>query len=258
MRTHLAFALLTAAAIAAVSVVATAPRALSEGAAAVAGVDVPTARGVALKANLHKPAKSNGTVVVLAPGQGYHRELPLMKRSAEALADAGFTALRFDWAYFTAKGQPSEGFATEIADVDGAIAFAKKESGAAKVLLAGKSLGSFVAAQWASAHAADLAGVALLTLPLHDQDAPDRPDERAAVAKTLPFEALIICGDSDPIASRPSIYKFAAEMTKPPRLVIVPGDHGFQPASKNEAEKLENVELAVRALVVWAKREAAK
>src|SRR5687767_10713862 len=78
-----------------------------------ADTPVPTARGVPLQATLHRPEKPNGTAIVLAPGQGYHRGLPLMQRGAEALAGAGFLVLRFDWAYFTAKAQPAEDFGAE-------------------------------------------------------------------------------------------------------------------------------------------------
>jgi hypothetical protein len=68
-------------------------------------------------------------------------------------------------------------------------------------------------------------------------------------------ETRVVCGDDDAIARRPAICRFAVQMARPPRVVIVPGDHGFAPSSKDEAEKLENVDLVVRALVVWAKRQ---
>src|SRR5688572_14848995 len=77
-------------------------------AAKVEEVKVATPRGVTLEATLHRPGKGNGAAVVIAPGQGYHRGLPLTTRTAEGLAEAGFVALRFDWGYFTAKGKPSE------------------------------------------------------------------------------------------------------------------------------------------------------
>src|SRR5438093_11993143 len=140
--------------------------------AGAAVVSVPTPRGVVLEATLHRPKKPNGAAVVLAPGQGYHPARPLLVRSAEALAEAGFVVVRFDWAYFTAKGQPSDGLAKEAEDLEAAIAYARKVEGASKVLLAGKSLGSLVVLARAAAHAEDVAGVALLTFPIHEPGAP--------------------------------------------------------------------------------------
>jgi predicted alpha/beta-hydrolase family hydrolase len=254
---NLMLVLLTVAAVAAICMAPFAPPAHSQQAGAgsvVAEIAIPTARGVNLAANIHRPAVSNGAVVVLAPGQGYHRDLPLMKRSAELFAEAGFTAVRFDWAYFTAKGQPADDLATEVADTDAAVAFAKKLAGVKHVFLAGKSLGSIVAAKWAVAHPKDLAGLALLTLPIHDPADPAMAAARAAPARAVPYEALVVCGDADPLAPRKELYAFCAAMERTPQLVVVPGDHGFNGPKKDEAEKLENVELAARALVVWAKR----
>lgn len=239
-------------ALAGAAVLASRPAASRE--APVSDVAVLTARGVDLKATLHRPAAANGTAVVLAPGQGYHRELALMKRSAEALADAGFVALRFDWAYFTAKGEVSADFAAEIADLDAAVAFARKVEGVERVLVAGKSLGSLVAAKWTGAHAESVAGLALLTLPVNDPQDPEKPFDADDTVAKLPLEPLIVCGDRDALADRRALYRLAARMTKTPQVVVVPGDHGFGVPSKDEAEKLENVDLAVRALVVWAKR----
>jgi predicted alpha/beta-hydrolase family hydrolase len=249
MRTSSVAGLVVVAALAAAAIPA-----LSADGGSVADVPIPTARGVALQGTLHLPAAPNDVAVVLGSGQGYSREKLLLRRSAEALAEAGFTAVRFDWAYWTAKGEPSEGLAAEVADYDAAAAFARKQPGVKRLLVAGKSLGSLVAERWATAHAADVAGVALLTLPVNEPDKPDVPmDDENAVAK-LPFEALIVCGDRDPLADRRALYRLAASLPKAPQVVVVPGDHGFQGPSKDPAETAENVELAVRALVLWARR----
>lgn len=220
--------------------------------AATVDVDIPTDRGVALKAVVHRPAKPNGAAVVLAPGQGYHKELPLMKRGAEALAEAGFTAVRFDWAYWTAKGQPSDGYATEIADAEAAISFAKKQDGVSKLLLAGKSLGSVVALAWSNAHAGALNGLALLTFPNTAESNPNAAD----LAK-CDLAPLMVSGDADPLLDRPALYALAAKMQHSPLIVIVPGDHGYGDGVKGSADAAENVDLAVRNLVVWAKRRIA-
>jgi predicted alpha/beta-hydrolase family hydrolase len=219
-------------------------------------VKVATSRGVALEGTLHRPAKANGTAVVLAPGQGYHRGMPLMVRSAEGLASAGFTALRFDWAYWTAKGKASADLATEAEDLDAAVAHARGLDGVKRVILAGKSLGSLVALRRAAASkdASAYAGVALLTFPVHDPGSPAR--RRAGVDDLLALAtpSLIVTGDRDPLCWLTSLYTLVSEAKHAPSIVVVPGDHGLAGPTPVEAETAENVDLAVRALVLWARR----
>jgi len=77
-------------------------------------ITIGTPRGVELKATLNVPDRMNGTAVILAPGKGYHSGLPLMETCAVKLAEAGFLAIRFDWAYFTAGAAPAPDLSTEI------------------------------------------------------------------------------------------------------------------------------------------------
>jgi predicted alpha/beta-hydrolase family hydrolase len=245
MRNAIVAVVVAAAALAALT-------AFGKDAAESAEADIPTARGVALKAVVHRPATANGAAVVLAPGQGYDKEKPLMKRGAEALAEAGFVAIRFDWAYWTAKGQPADGYATEIADVDAVVAFAAQQTGVTKVLLAGKSLGSVVALAWSNAHESSLAGLALLTFP-NTKDANPTADDLAKSG----MAPLIVSGDVDPLLDRTALYATAAKMSHAPLVVIVPGDHGFGNGTKGSPDAAENVDLAVKNLVVWAKRRIA-
>ncbi|MBI5368182.1 MAG: hypothetical protein HZA54_14190 [Planctomycetes bacterium] len=217
-------------------------------------VKLPTPRGTPLEAVLHRPARANGVAVVLAPGQGYHKDRPLVKRSAEALAAAGFVAVRFDWAYFTANGQPSDDLAAERSDAEAALAWTRTLPGVTKLVLAGKSLGSLVALARAAAKADDLAGLALLTFPLHapDQPAPVRPGTEALAGLTLP--TLVVCGDRDPLCQVGALYALAAKCRPTVRVVIVPGDHGLTRGKEDDSETEENVGLAAHALVVWARR----
>jgi predicted alpha/beta-hydrolase family hydrolase len=223
-----------------------------------AEADIATPRGVALKATVHKPAKGNGAAIVLAPGQGYHRGLPLMAKGAQALADAGFVAIRYDWAYFTAKGQPSADLAAEVADLDAAVAFARKQEGVTRVLVAGKSLGSAATVRWGAAHKDDVAGFALLTPPLSDPDDPSGTDPRMAGFEKLGDGTLIVVGDNDDLCDLATLYRALQMAGSRQRVVIVPGDHGFVEGDKASPETEENVDLVVRNLVVWAKRRVAK
>ncbi len=227
-------------------------------------VSIPTPRGPKLAGVLHYSAAPNGVAVVLAPGQGYHKELPLMKRSAEVLSAAGFTALRFDWAYFTAKGQPSADLSVEREDVDAAIAFLRARSAsmdehrdsAKKIVLAGKSLGSLASLMRAGTKSDDLAGLALLTLPVHQPDDTSNARVEAADLDKAKCPVLIINGDSDPMSDLATLYRLAASAKTAPRIVIVPGDHGFETKPGDHPSAKPSVELAAQALATWARRFA--
>jgi predicted alpha/beta-hydrolase family hydrolase len=224
-----------------------------ESAAKVDVVELKTPRGATFEASVHAPAKANGTAVVLAPGQGYHRELPILRRSAEALASAGFVAVRFDWAYTATKGKPSADASAEREDLEAAIAHARGLPGVTKVVLGGKSLGSSVAFARALEKSDDLVGLILLTFPIHEPGG--RPIEGVERFGELAVPTLVVQGDRDPLGSLPALYDVASKTKNPPRLVVVPGDHSFA-EKPDEAKGAENVEAAARAVVLWSKRFA--
>jgi predicted alpha/beta-hydrolase family hydrolase len=221
---------------------------------AVEVVKVPTARGVTLEASLHKPAKPNGIAIAMAPGQGGGRERPVVKKTSEALAAAGFTVVRFDWAYFTAKKEPSEDLSTEVADLDAAVDFAKKLPGVTKVIVAGKSLGTVAAVKRLERKQEDPAALLLLTLPLAMGDEAATPREGMDSLLRTQIPTLVVVGDHDPLCPLAMLYAFAAKSATPFRVVVVPGDHSLAKAKGDESETDENVGLCAAAAVLWARR----
>lgn len=207
---------------------------------------VATSRGGKIEVLLDRPANANGAAVVLAPGRGYSMRKPLLEECARRLAAAGFLSVRFDWAYTTSKGAPSEEFRDEFEDMDAAIAFAGRQPGIGKVLLAGKSMGSVLGLVRAATRSDDLAGVALLTFPAEAGGPADR-------LPALKIPAIIITGDADPGCPLPPLYAVAARCGTPLSIVIVPGDHGFRQGD-DAAKERENIAFAADALVLWAKR----
>jgi predicted alpha/beta-hydrolase family hydrolase len=216
-------------------------------------VPVATPRGAALVGNLHLPKTPNGVGVVIAPGQGYHRDKPLVRDGAEAFAAAGFTALRFDWAYFTAKGSPSAGLATEADDLDGAIAHVRALPGVERIVLVGKSLGSLVALKRAKA-VPGLAGLVLWTFPIVDEPMGAlRPGTEAVL--DAPCPTLVVVGDRDPICPLVPLYTLLARARdRIPAAIVLPGAHSFDLAKDDEARTLEHQRIAIDATVLWARR----
>lgn len=221
-------------------------------------VEIATARGVKLHAVLHTPAKANGAAVVIAPGKGFPPSSPLLATCARSLADAGFSVVLFDYAYYAVKdGKNSPDLSVETADMEAAIDYAKKLSGVTKVILAGKSLGSVIALDWANAHPDALAGLALLTFVVNDPAKPGEALEQASALVDCPYPALVVNGADDTMTVPHVMYEVAAKCRTAPQIVYVPGNHGLAPASKDAAETAENCDLAAHALALWAKRRIA-
>jgi predicted alpha/beta-hydrolase family hydrolase len=222
--------------------------------------EIPNGEGPPLQATVNLPAKANGCGVVLASGQGGGRERPVVKVTAEALAAAGFTVVRFDWPFFTAgRKQPSEDLSAEADALDRAIAWTRSLPGVRKLLVGGKSLGVMTIGVRVAQEAEDLAGLLLLTPPLVLDDQPWTGAETVARTKV---PVLVVCGDADPLCSLTQLYAWAGTFESAPRLVVVPGTHGLttppgpdgKPAPGSEERDRENVALCASAVVTWARR----
>ena len=215
-------------------------------------VQIPKPSGPALEGVLHVPAKPSSTIVVLGSGRGYHKDLPLLVRTAEALQKVGVSALRFDWAYFTAKGKHAPDLSTEMLDLEAALTYARGLAGIEHVVLAGKSLGSIAAFMRATQKSEDLAGLILMTFPLHPPGKPDAVFEDNKKIQSWTKPLMIVCGDADPYSALTPLYGFCAGFEEAPRLVIAPGDHSFKGADReNEPQTLANVDLAAHGIARW-------
>jgi predicted alpha/beta-hydrolase family hydrolase len=213
-----------------------------------------TSRGAALEASYHAPDRANGAAVVLAPGRAFGRALPLVARAAAALCAAGFHALRFDWAYTTRGGEPSPDFTAEREDLDAAIAYARALPGVRAIVIGGKSLGAAVALGRAADDPRGLAGLVILTFSMHEEDAPSRPRPWARRLVEVEVPTLVVQGDRDPLGSLPALYALAARSPRPPRIVVVPGGHGFE--VEGDPASTVGVDAAVAAVVLWTKHFA--
>ena len=85
-------------------------------AASVETTQVKTPRGASVNVAINVPDSSvagKRPAVIIAPGAGYHMDLPIIKDLAEKLAAAGVLAFRFDWNYYAtdpAKGSLLRGY----------------------------------------------------------------------------------------------------------------------------------------------------
>jgi predicted alpha/beta-hydrolase family hydrolase len=188
-----------------------------------------TPRGVSVRGAYLQGSK--GTLpVVLAPGSGYHAEMPLLRGAAEALKAQGHPTLRFDWAYSTRGQTPSPDFRNERQDLAAAVEEACSLSGAKAVYLVGKSLGARLALELARS-SKRVRGVVLLTFPLH---APQAPSAVLHVAELPPLPVHLITGDQDPLCQTEALRAAIERGHLPPKPTVLRGDHsllGSEPAA---------------------------
>lgn len=191
--------------------------------------------------------------IVLAPGQGYHMNLPALEGATRSLTEQGIAVFRFNWAYFTAqpKGQPSADLSKELKDLQAVLSIARKHPKvqAQNLSVGGKSLGSMVAWQ---AFAADLSlRSALLLTPVCSSVPKGETVARSEMQENYPAfgsqrrPTLSISGDKDPLCAPNILYRTAAASTGAARVAIVGGDHSYEnralPPPAADATRTRNI-----------------
>lgn len=127
---------------------------------------------------------------MLAPGYGGGADQKILLRLEAALAEHGVTSRRIE---FSTRGRrPSQGYASEIADLR-AARDALKEEGAERIALVGRSFGGRICAFFAEREPPD--ALAILGHPISPPGRPRPRDEAALEALRCP--TLIVQGDRD-------------------------------------------------------------
>ncbi len=228
-----------------------------------------TSDGRSLSAVVHSPENLNTpkAVVVIAPGQGYHRDRPLVKDLAESAAARGYLAVRFDWAYCQkdpstnrCTGGPSDELVNEGKDLQATYQFVKSlsESNGLAFFLVGKSLGSIVGFQEFTKNS-DWKGLILLTPVCTSQDDKNLP---VLVGPTnypgLQLEkrpVMVVKGHSDPLCETKMLYEWITPFNQSIPAVVLGGDHSLNvnhsDSTKANSLSTTNVGLAVDAMVQW-------
>ncbi len=182
--------------------------------------------------------------LILAPGQRYPMDRPILERVARSVLERGVAVLRFDWAYLSAPaGQPSEGLVREQEDMLTVLDWARRDARLAedRLFVGGKSMGSVVAWRLFAAHPG-LRGALLLT-PLCTRPARAGGAALAVGSQNYPgigIEArplFLLAGDQDPLCAAVDLYRLAAQAAGPARVAVLGGDHNLVDTTAPEAER---------------------
>ena len=223
---------------------------------------------------LHLPASANGSGLVLTHGAGSNARAPLLIALAEAFSTAGFTVLRCDLPYRQARsfGPPGPGDAVrDRAGLKNAIAAIKKTLGAppnapfvgwekneaappnalfvgpalsarrepngweGKIFLAGHSYGGRQSSILCSEEPELVAGLLLLSYPLHPPRKPEQP--RTQHLPNLRTPTFFVHGTRDPFGSITEIEHALKMIPARTKLLPVEGaghDLGFKGKSRQD------------------------
>ncbi|MBZ5532094.1 MAG: alpha/beta fold hydrolase [Acidobacteriia bacterium] len=160
-----------------------------------------TAAEPAVRGFLHTPAAPNSHALVLTHGAGANCQSPLLRRLADAFAGDGFVVLRCDLPFRQKRphGPPFPATAAQDrAGLQRAVSVLR-EKAAGQVFLGGHSYGGRQASMLSAENPGLVAGLLLLSYPLHP---PRKPQQlRTEHLPQLKTPALFVHGERDPFGS---------------------------------------------------------
>lgn len=184
---------------------------------------------------LHQPSQPNGDALVLTHGAGANCNSKLLTALAEAFADVGLLVLRCDLPFRQARpfGPPFPALAAR--DREGLLRAVEivKQKVTGRVFLGGHSYGGRQASMLAAEQPDLVAGLLLLSYPLHP---PRKPAQlRTAHFPQLKTPAFFVHGGRDPFGSHEELRSALELLPKKRTLMEVEGaGHELLGKKKNE------------------------
>jgi uncharacterized protein len=167
---------------------------------------------------LHVPARPTGKAIVLTHGAGADCQSKLLVEMSTALAESGFTVLRFDLPFRRERqhGPPSPANAARDRDGLRRAVLIVRERKNSQVFLGGHSYGGRQATMLASEEPELADGLLLLSYPLHP---PRKPNQlRTGHFPKLSTPAFFVHGTRDPFGTMPEMNS---------ALKLIPGTHAM-------------------------------
>jgi predicted alpha/beta-hydrolase family hydrolase len=166
-----------------------------------------------------------GTVFVCAHGAGGSISDRGTLASAQAMRDAGFGVVRFNFPYKERKSGRPDAMPTLMHTVAAVVAFTKKELTPTRVVIGGRSMGGRAASMLA-ADGFDADGLSLLAYPLHPAGQPEKL--RDAHLPRIQMPVLCINGTRDELCTPTLMTQALTMVTAPWTMHWVEGaDHSF-------------------------------
>ena len=170
---------------------------------------------------LHEPAQPNGDAVVLTHGAGANCQSKLLTAVANAFADSGYLVLRCDLPFRQSRpfGPPFQGMAERDREGLRRAVEVVRPLAAGRLFLGGHSYGGRQASMLVAAHPQLVAGLLLLSYPLHP---PRKPTElRTGHFPQLQTRTLFVHGGRDPFGLHDEMSAALKLIPGPARLVEI-------------------------------------
>lgn len=191
-----------------------------------------------------RPKGDPEAVVVLAHGAGGGLNDALLRAMAKRLADVDIAALRFNFPYREA-GRKAPGSQPQSEACYRDVAQHARIEGV-PLYCGGKSYGGRMATHIA-AQGFDVAGLVLLSYPLHPPGRPDRL--RDAHLKDVGAPMLFVQGTRDPFATPELLSSTIASLPNATHVAIEGGDHSLRVKGRKQAEVLDKIFDATHAFI---------
>lgn len=169
---------------------------------------------------------TNGSTVVIAHGAGAGKDHPFLTGFSDALAEQGYSTLRFNFPYIEQGRRMPGPAAHAIATWNAVVAVAREQDPRAAVWAAGKSYGGRMASMAVAAGLA-VEGLVYLGYPLHAPGKPEKP--RAEHLPAVSVAQLFIEGTNDPFIQPLEQFEDVVSTCQNARVVwIEGGGHTFE------------------------------
>jgi predicted alpha/beta-hydrolase family hydrolase len=203
---------------------------------------------------LQGPKRGADRAVLLAHGAGADMNAVTLTTFADALADAGIPAMRFNFPYRSAgKRAPDRAAVLAAATREAADELARRtELPPERLVLGGRSMGG----RYASLAAGDAddplpaLGLALLGYPLHPAGHPEKL--RVDHFPRLRVPVLFVSGTRDALADAAALRRYAQSIPGPVSFHwIESADHGFKPLKSSGLTTAAALREAAETVATW-------
>src|ERR1700721_389859 len=186
---------------------------------------------------LHLPENSNGDGLVLTHGAGSSASAPLLVAVAETFSANGFTVLRCDLPFRQSRsfGPPGPADASrDRAGLNNALGVLRKMA-SGRLFLGGHSYGGRQSSMLCAEQPALVAGLLLLSYPLHPPRKPEQ--QRTQHLPDLRTPTMFVQGTRDPFGTIAEMDRAVKMIPARTKLIVVEGaghDLGFNGEARQE------------------------
>ncbi len=199
-----------------------------------------------IRGTLHRPEQESGDAIVLTHGAGADADAALLVRLAQSFAEAGHLTLRYNLPFRQnrPKGPPHPSTAARDREGIGQAVEAVKKLIRGRVFAGGHSYGGRQTAMAAAERPDMVAGLLLLSYPLHPPGKSHQ--KRTAYFPELRTPALFVHGTADPFGTVEDLREAIALIPARTDVLVVEGaGHDLKRAAGLAGEMLVRLESLV-------------